>query len=177
MKPRMTQGFTLWELMVVVALIVFLFVAAIENLLPLRGEAERSAVLATVGTLQSALGMEAIRRTMDGGGVSVGAMVGANPMDWLAVKPANYAGVIDGGMEDLPPGHWGYDAEKKILFYRVRYPEYFRGSSMEPPGMRFRVVAKRNARGKLNGMKLEPLDAGTWITDGSEISRLLGEGQ
>ncbi|HEX7047364.1 MAG TPA: hypothetical protein VF275_07320 [Gammaproteobacteria bacterium] len=161
--------------MVVVALVVFLFIAAVENLLPLRAEAERATVAATIGSLQSALGMESIRRVMARDDETLNTMAGANPMEWLAVKPSTYSGVID-SVDDVARGHWGFLANG-TLFYRVRYPEYFEGGFMEPPGLRFRVVAERSASGNLRGVELEQLDAGDWTTDGSEIGRLLGEGQ
>ncbi|HEX7029433.1 MAG TPA: type II secretion system protein [Gammaproteobacteria bacterium] len=167
------RGFTLWELMVVVALVVIFFVAAIENLLPLRAEAERAAVGTTVGSLKSALGMETVRRAMARGNETLDMMAGANPMNWLAVAPANYSGTID-EFHDVPRGHWGFHAASGTLFYRVRYPEYFDGSFAEPPGLRFRVVAERGAQRNLSGVKLEQIDAGDWTTDGSEIGRLLG---
>lgn len=173
---RAANGFTLWELMVVVALVVFLFIAAVENLLPLRADAERATVATTIGSLRSALGMESIRRVMAPDGAPLDAMTGVNPMEWLAVKPSTYSGVID-SVDDLPRGHWGFEAASGTLFYRVRYPEYFEGSFMEPPGLRFRVVAERGAGENLRGVKLEQLDAGDWTTDGSQIGRLLGEGQ
>lgn len=168
------RGFTLWELMIVVALVAILFVTAIENLLPLRAEAERASIAATVGSLRSALGMESVRRAMTRGNEALGTMAGANPMNWLAVAPANYSGVIE-GVRDVPRGHWGFNAANGMLFYRVRYPGYFEGDFMEPPGLRFRVVTERDAHGALVSVKLEQLDAGDWTTDGSEISRWLGE--
>lgn len=172
-----SRGFTLWELMVVIALVVTLFVTAIENLLPMRGDAERAAVAATVGSLQSALGMESIRRAMTRGDEMLETMDGANPMDWLAVTPANYLGVIDGDLSSVPRGHWAFDVTQGILFYRVRYPQYFEGSFTRPSGLRFQVIAERGMDGKLGGIRLARLDSGAWTTDGSEFSRWLGDVQ
>src|SRR5690606_17257219 len=101
-------------------------------------------------------------------------MDGANPMEWLAVAPSNYAGAL-ANTSAVPPGHWSYDAGSGIVFYRVRYPQYFKGSFMQPPGLRFRVTVGHGDGGRLDHVKLESLDAGEWITEGSEIARWLGE--
>lgn len=166
------RGFTLWELMVVVALVVFLFAAAIENLLPLRGDAERAAVLTTVGTLRSAVGLEVSRRVLDGNGSSLASLDGANPMAFLAIPPASYAGTVDGGaLEQTPRGAWVFVTDSGTLFYRVRYPEYFEGDFQSPPGIRFRVHVYRSDRGSITGVDLVQLDDAAWDTSGSEFMR------
>lgn len=166
-------GFTLWELLVVVALVVFLFVTAIENLLPLRAEAEQAAFVTTVGQLRSALGMETVRRAMQEPAAALSEIDGANPMDWLAVAPLSYSGESEDGFRSVAPGSWSFDPATGVLFYRVRYPGYFAGSFESPPGVRFRVTAKRDGRGKLEQVTLEQLDSGEWQAVGSELGRWL----
>lgn len=166
------KGFTLWELLVVIALIVFLFVTAIENLLPLRAEAERAALVTTVGKLRGAVGLESVRRVMQDDGGSLADLDGANPMNWLAVAPLNYSGETR-DFHSVARGGWGFDPATGVLFYRVRYPEYFEGSYDSPPGIRFRVIAKRRPGGDLDLVTLEQLDTGQWDTDGSELGRWL----
>lgn len=169
------RAFTLWELMVVVALVVFLFAITIENLLPLRGDAERVAVTATRSSIVSTIGLEAVRRTLTDGMAGMEAMDGANPIEWLGVTMGNYAGSVQGaGYESIPRGHWAFDEDAEVLVYRVRYPEYFQGSFTAPPVIRFRVAVRRNANGKVGGVGLDQLDTGTWTTDGSELARLAG---
>lgn len=172
-------GFTLLELLLVAALVIILFATAIENLLPLRGDAERAAVEATTASLRSAVAMEAMRRTVSVAGLAaVEAMDGQNPFDWLATPAGNFAGAFDGtGHADVAPGSWGFDAESGTIFYRVRYPEYFDGSFLEPPGIRFRVRLSYDARGLLSAVGLEQMDAAAWNTDGSVLSRFLWSGE
>lgn len=167
-------GFTLLELLVVVSLVVFLFVATIENLLPLRAAAENAAFITTVGSLHSATGLEATRRVMDGGEAALGAMEGGNPMEWLAVAPADYRLIDNGDLHDVARGAWVYDADSRTLFYRVRYPEYFDGSFTDPHGVRFRVTVARSRNG-VRDVRLAQLDTAAWTTDGSELRRWLGE--
>lgn len=171
---RVQRGFTLLELVVVVVLVVLLFVTAIENLLPLRGEAERAALMSTIGGLQSATGLEASRRAVIDS-AKLAAMDGDNPMAWLALTPATYVGDID-SYTDLARGQWGYMPGSGILFYRVRYPEYFEGDFDQPAGIRFRVTVDRR-NGRMNGIRLAQLDRGEWRMDGSEIARIMEHAQ
>lgn len=166
-------GFTLLELLVVVALVAFLFAAAIDNLLPLRGAAESAAFIATVGSLQSATGLEATRRVLGGGEAALLDMDGRNPIDWLAVKPERYSSTIPSGdLRHVARGHWAYDAGSGTLFYRVRYPQYFSGSHTNPHGIRFRVAVS-HVRGAVREVRLEQLDTAAWALEGSELRRWL----
>jgi prepilin-type N-terminal cleavage/methylation domain-containing protein len=166
------RGFTLWELMVVVALVIVLFATAIENLLPLRGAAESAAFIATTGGLRSATGLEATRRVMKGGEAALRDMDGGNPMDWLAVRPGYDATIERGDLHTVAPGKWAYDAGSSTLFYRVRYPEYFNGSYTDPHGVRFRVTVSR-VRGTVREVRLEQRDTAAWTMEGSELRRWL----
>lgn len=164
-------GFTLLELLVVVSLVVFLFGTAIESLLPLRGAAESAAFARMTGNLQSAMGLEATRRVLNGGEAALREMDGDNPMDWLALKPGSVT-IRDGDFHALDRGGWGYDERSGVLFYRVRYPEYFDGSYNDPDGVRFRVTVSRTG-GILRNVQLVQLDSATWTTEGSELRRWL----
>jgi prepilin-type N-terminal cleavage/methylation domain-containing protein len=168
------QGFALLELLVVMALVVVLFVVAIENLLPLRGSAEHAAHIKTVNGLQSAIGLQATQQALRRGADGLAGIDGANPMDWLASPPAGYIGVIGpGDYETVPRGGWGFDAANGVLFYRFRYPEYVEGDFLAPPGVRYRVALERNPDGAAKKIGLRRVDWFEWRTDVSEIKRQL----
>jgi len=176
MKQRRGFGFTLWELMIVIALIVIFILAAIENLLPLRGAAEQAAQSTTAAALSSAVSLESMERVLTSGLGSLREMENANPVDWLRVPMANYAGVVPGGSyHDVPEGQWAFDESAGVVIYRVRYPEYFDGSFLQPPAIRYRVKLLHGAGGMPNGIRLEQLDSATWTVDGSELKRLMGD--
>ena len=170
---KCARGFTLLELLVVVSLVVFLFLAAIENLLPMRGAAESAAFVAITGSLRSATGLEATRRVLDGGEAALHAMDGDNPLDWLAMAP-EYHAVEDGDLHAIARGEWAYADDSGMLFYRVRYPEYFEGSYTDPPGVRFRVTVTRTREG-IRNVQLDQLDTAAWTMEGSELRRWLEE--
>lgn len=170
-----SAGFSLWELMVVIALIIVLVLTAIENLLPLMGDAERVAHASTRGALQSAVGLESTMRVLDRGNDGLRAMRDANPVDWLQTPMNNYVGEISGRpYEAIPPRRWAFDKHSQVLVYRVGFPEYFTGDSMAPAVIRYRVTVQDGPGGTPRGVFLEQIDAGEWITDGSVLARWIG---
>lgn len=175
MMRRNHAGFSLWELMVVIALIIVLVLTAIENLLPLMGDAERVTHASTRGALRSAVGMETTVRVLDRAGDGLQAMDGTNPVDWLQAPMSNYAGEISGrSYEDIPPRHWAFDSHTGVLVYRVGFPEYFAGDSMTPSVIRYRVTVQNSPGGTPRGVFLEQLDSGEWITGESILARWIG---
>lgn len=160
--PEMTRqrvaGFTLWELIVVVCLVVFLFAIALENLLPLRGAAERAQVVHTEGALQSALGLQASERVVRRGSQGLRSLTQENPLDWLAIEPpVSDADSLDG----MRPGTWAWISQSNILGYRLRYPEYV-DAAYEGEWLRYRVNFEENDAGQPKNLSLVALDPVRW---------------
>lgn len=180
--------FSLLELVVVIILVVVLVITALENLLPLRGQAESARFAQTLGALRGALGLSVSERVLRGGLPAVAELANENPFTWLAVAPDGYIGAT--GQLDpaaLPPGGWGFDEQSHTLIYRVRYPEYFQGGDPDLPHIRLAVrlnYADRNGNRRfddadsLHGVALVALDDYAWVVpEASETLRLLGLGQ
>lgn len=167
-------GFTLLELLVVIGLVIILFVTAIENLLPLRAAAERAAHAATVSGVRSAVGLEATRRVVQRGADGLEEMDRANPVAWLASPPSNYIGNVTAhDYRQIPRGGWGFDPASRVLFYRLRYPEYVEGGYAPPAGIRYRVEVRRTPGGGIREVGLIQLDEAQWRIEGSEVRRWL----
>jgi len=169
-------GFSLLELVIVVALLAVLWFVAIERLLQLRIDAERVAMLQVLGGLRSALGLEVAERVVRRGLASVVELQGSNPMALLAETPHNYVGELDApDPASVPAGSWYFDRRSRVLVYRVRYPEAFEGGPAEgPPRARFRVEVvwrDRDGDGRLDprvdgigGVRLAPMEPYRWKT-------------
>lgn len=169
-------GFSLLELVIVVALIAILWLVAIDRILRLRIDAERVAMLQVLGGLRSALGLEVAERVVRRGLASVVELQGSNPMALLAETPHNYAGELDApDPASVPPGSWYYDRRSRLLVYRVRHPEAFEGGPAQgPPRARFRVEVvwrDRDGDGRLDpgvdgigGVRLAPVEPYRWKT-------------
>ena len=163
------RGFTLLELAVVVTIISFLMVVAIEKIWALRTEAERAAVAQVVGALRSALGLEVARRFVREGLDSIPELVDSNPMELLAQRPAGYQGEVENADPSaFGGGEWFFDPMAGILTYMVRFQGSF-DTELMPARLRFRVALRyRDLNGSgtyeegvddISGLDLEPVIA------------------
>ena len=129
---RTLPGFSLLELLVVIALIGTLIAVAVNRLLPFIDEAERVAVLRVEGQLRSSINMEAARRLVRGQGASLSELEGSNPFKYLLEPPKNYVGELDGQqVGEAPVRHWYFDRDARRLVYRTGEP--YALSVSEPP--------------------------------------------
>ena len=170
---RAKAGFSLLELLIVVVIVSVLLVVAVERLLALRFEAERTSVRAVIGALRSALYIEFAAAATRGRLGTLDAAPGSNPMERLAEKPDNYAGEFYGADPAVfEPGTWYFDTRDRVLVYLVRFPAQFVTSLEGPPRARLRVEADyddldRNGRfdprrDPLRGLTLVPLEPFHW---------------
>ena len=173
------QGFSLLELLIIIVIVSVLLVVAIDKLLVLRFEAERTAVQTVIGALRSALYIEfagaAARselKRMDGA-------PGGNPMSYLSEKPDGYIGEFYGPDPAVfEPGTWYFDLRAHALVYVVRFPQQFVTSLQGPPRLRLAVEPDyddldRNGRfdpgrDPLRGLKLVALEPFYWKHEGRQ---------
>jgi general secretion pathway protein G len=173
------RGFSLLELVIVIAIISVLLVLAINRLLGLQVDAERVAMEQVVGVLRSAIGIKVAEQIVrqDVGALRV--LEGSNPMDRLAELPGNYLGELDGANPaTLEDGNWYYDRRERALVYLVRNQQYFAAGLPGPPRARFaiRVVyADGNGNGrydpgkeKIEGLRLAALEPYRWLREPRE---------
>jgi prepilin-type N-terminal cleavage/methylation domain-containing protein len=157
---RSERGFSLLELLIVIVIVSILIVAAIDRLLALRYEAERSTVQSVIGALKSALYIEfaasAARKRAP--------PVAGNPMSLLSERPETYAGEFFGpDPAAFAPGTWYFDSRDASLVYLVRFPEQFTTTLAGPARLRLAVRGDYHAAdGKLVGLKLVPLEPYYW---------------
>jgi prepilin-type N-terminal cleavage/methylation domain-containing protein len=166
---RRGSGFSLLELVIVIAIISTLLVFAIKHLWPWQAEAERVAMESVVGSLRSALGIKVASYFVQNDVAGVRTLTDTNPMDRLSEVPGNYLGALSGvNPAHIAGGSWYFDVSDRVLVYRVRNQDYFRGGLGEPARARFiiRVVYEERGRdgGKeVAGVTLDALEPYTWI--------------
>ena len=167
------DGFSLLELIIVIILVALLFTVAVNRLAPLRGDAEAAHVATVIGSLRSAIGMEAASRVVRQGVQGLADMEGLNPMTLLQEVPEQYVGVLPTDRpEEIPPGSWYFDDVNELLVYRVRYPRYLEGNPQPPAELQWRVQlqfeelsespASDAAQGRIRGLRLQPLHDQRW---------------
>lgn len=134
------QGFSLLELVLVISIIGLLFVLAIDRLLILRVEAERTAMEQVLGGLRSAMSIDIAGKIAGNDIPAIAEAEGTNPMLWLSERPENYIGLkIEADPADVKPGQWYFDQYYGYLIYRVINAEYFQGGLNGAAVARFRV--------------------------------------
>ncbi|MGI9203520.1 MAG: type II secretion system protein [Woeseiaceae bacterium] len=113
-------GFSLLELVVVIALIGLLVGIALNRLLPYVDEAERVAVVTLESQIKSTLLTAAAKRIAGGKAASISELDGSNPMHLMLEAPQNYAGELHRRDSDnVPFRSWYFDLDSRRLVYRI----------------------------------------------------------
>lgn len=164
-----SAGFSLLELVVVIAIISGLLAIAFDRLWGLQVDAERVAMEQTVGSLRSALGIKVADYFVQNDIAGVQHLAGTNPMARLSEVPGNYLGELSGAEAvKIEGGKWYFDVPSKVLVYQVRNQNYFRGGFGKPAQIRFAIRVVYEARGRAGqnevaGVTLKALDTYQWL--------------
>jgi len=168
------RGFSLLELVVVIALIGTLIGVALDRLLPWLDEAERVSVLTTESQLRSGLVMEGARRIARGEYATLSNLQGTNPIRLMLEPPRNYAGELEAARAaESPPRHWHFNLENRRLVYRSGPPYALGQKNEEKDDAEYEVrvaFADNNKTGvfepqrdELYGIRLMRVAGGAWL--------------
>lgn len=165
---RLQRGKGLIELVVVVVIIAVLMIYAIDRMQNLLLDIEKVSVLRVLGSLNSAINLQAAERVVEQGIDAIKPLANANPMDFLATAPHNYIGLKSDRQADLlPESSWYFDDEEKILAYIVKNKQHFDTSLQGVPRARFKVTLLYHETSpglgkKIQGIVLKNLDEYRW---------------
>ena len=170
------DGFSLLELIVVITIIALLFVVAIDKLLILKVEAERTAMQTILGNIRSAMAIQVADHITRDDVDSLAKSEGLNPMDWLSSRPDGYIGVLDEpDPADVEPFKWYFDSYNNQLVYRVGNSDYFISELDGPKRARFKLKldytdADNNGRynkktDKIHGLRLDAVEPYKWLAE------------
>jgi hypothetical protein len=164
-RGRRGAGFSFLELVIVIVLVSVLLVLAVERLLVLRYEAERTMVTSVIGAMKSGLYIEFAHAAAGGGRMDN--VQGSNPMLRLSERPDSYAGEYFGADPKLfEPGTWYFDTRDRALVYLVRFPEQFVTSLPGPA--RLRLAVEPDGRDPVRGVRLVALEPYHWKASGGK---------
>jgi len=180
--PGSAGGFSLLELVVVIALISTLVAVAVNRLLPYIDEAERVSVLRVEGQLRSSLMMEAAKRIVRGQFASLPELEGSNPVKFLLEPPKNYVGErLRRDIEQVPTRRWYYEQDGHRLVYRLGAPFGLpvHDESLQDPAFQVRIAfADANGNGifeaqrdELYGVRLQRVAGMQWLSGGTGEER------
>lgn len=171
--PSSARGFSLFELVVVISIVAVLMSIFLGRVLYYQEQAEKTAMLEVVGTIQSALIMQYGKVLTRGRSSDVESLARDNPMNWLQKKPINYAGEF----HDLTPltveaGNWVFDLDSRNLIYVPRLVNNFKPGKNGKQWVRYHVAAYyepshlpslRNAPPELTSILFEPVEPYSWF--------------
>lgn len=170
-----SRGFSLLELVVVVAIIAVLMAIAVSKYLALAVEAERVMMESVLSTLRVAVNMKMAEYIVEGRINDVRLLENSNPMSRLSQTPNNYAGELEGTeAAGVQGGTWYFDRAEHTLVYRAHNVNYFQTALEGPARARFRVRLLFEDRDgdrvfkaptdKLEGVVVAPLEPYRWLS-------------
>ena len=166
------QGFTLFELIVVVCIIAVLFALFAGRMIFYQEMAEKTAMEQTAGNIQSALNLQFSRIQTRGQPSDVAMLLIENPMQWLQKPPSNYVGEFYAATpRSVEPGHWLFDLKSRELIYVMQHTERFKPGVTGQLWVRFHTVRQdqkpvlaslQDAPPELTAVLFEPVEAYVW---------------
>lgn len=167
------RGFTLFELIVVVTIIVVLMGVLYNRVQFYQEQAEKTAMEQVAGVIQSALTMQYGEILTRGKPSDVAALAQDNPMKWLQKWPRNYSGEFyDPTPKAVASGNWMFDLRSRDLIYVVRIGNNFKPGRDGKNWIRFHVVVNHEASRlpslhdkppELTGLLFEPVESYSWF--------------
>ena len=166
-----TRGFTLIELIVVVAVVGILATIALDRLIWYQGQAEKSNMEYTASMIKSGLWMSAASLMMAERSKEIADLAKRNPIDLLAQKPENYSGALDGiNLAVLQRGKWFYDTKQQQVIYIVDQRYNFKPEVADDFTVKYSVrviygemeLTRGNKTPYIVGISLIPLSKYKW---------------
>lgn len=169
-RPSGQKGFTLFELVVVIAIISILASFALNRYTRLLVDVERTSMEHDLGVLRSAISMQVAAHYLAGDMQGLSLLAGSNPMKLLSEQPKNYLGALSHAeVGTVEEGHWYYDLDSKELVYLVINDRYFVTESHASKA-RFKVFPvyseknlEQTKNTYLSGLRLKAVEPYRWL--------------
>ncbi len=173
LSPFTSKGFTLFELVIVITIIVTLMGLFMNRFMFYQEQAEKTAMEQVVGAIQSALTMQYGELLTRGKPSDLAALAEDNPMNWLQKLPRNYSGeYYDPTPRGVSQGNWMFDLKTRELVYVLQDSNYFKPGKDGRKWIRFHVVLNytasrlpslQNQPPELTGVLFEPVEPYSWF--------------
>jgi len=168
---RCSKGFTIIELIVVIAVVALLTTVALPKFYSLTLRAEALGVQGMIGNVRSGLSLQMARGLYNGDDFAAWAHDGSRalfPMhDLLLDRPQNYLGVLE---KSNQRGSWYDDKNSYELVYVLRNDEIVTGIAGVPKKVRWHIVVVYDDRPvetlhatSVLGLVLQPSTSHKWL--------------
>lgn len=165
------RGFTLFELVTIIAIIGVLITVLLNRLYYYQEMAEKTVMEMTVMNMRSGLRLRIADLKMQSRMNEMEQLVQENPINWLETLPTNYRGELTGTQQhDLAPGNWYFDTGRQELVYVVQHDRFFEANEDEVKTIHFHVTSTAHQLGKdgstlrrIEGVALTPVTQYHWF--------------
>jgi type II secretory pathway pseudopilin PulG len=149
-------GITFFESAVAAIIVGVLGAVLLTRLVYYQEQAELAAATRTANQLRAALALKLAHIYAGNRQAELPALAGQNPMEWLAEKPANYAGEYYAPARgEVAAGQWYFDRSGRKLVYLLAEGKFFNGA--RPKALQFKVSFSgpaQNLPAQSNGMNI-----------------------
>jgi general secretion pathway protein G len=143
---KLSKGFSLIELVIVIAIISVLMSVFLDRVWYYQELAEKTAMEESVGAIQSALTMQVGKNYTRGNQQELAQLATENPVHWLQKSPKNYVGeFFDPTPRSVAPGSWVFDLNARELIYVLDRAEHFVPASDGKKWIRFHINVQHDA--------------------------------
>ena len=140
------KGFTLIELIVVIAILSVLITTFLNRVEYYQELAEKTAMEQNIGAIQNALTLQHSKHYVRGNSDDITLLPTENPMKWLQAPPQNYAGEFyDPKPTSVPPGSWIFDLKSHELIYVLNRTDHFVPGKDNANWIRFHIALEYEA--------------------------------
>lgn len=151
------QGFSLFELTVVITSLAILMGVLLQRLHYLQERAEKTAMELTVMNMGTGLRYKLVALMMDGRMQELSRLLDENPINWLQNPPTNYQGEFTTlAGRNILPGNWYFDVKEKQIVYRLKLDDHFLSKQHGVSEIRFKASSP-NQNSKLDDAEYSPL--------------------
>jgi hypothetical protein len=132
-------GASLLELSVAILVICVLSATMLQRLFYVQEYAEKVAMELMISNFRTALRVKVGELLIADRATEIVSLAGANPVDWLAGRPENYLGALNGASGAVLEGQWYFDAAKQELVYTADSRRYFSSPTSSEYTVRLKV--------------------------------------
>ena len=162
------QGFSFFEMVVVISCIAFFYMAAVDRMSNLPAMAERASMEAVVAQVKAGLNLQMVTMLTKHGESRAQELQQENPMSFMLEAPGNYLGEVEQMAGVAPqPASWYFERSSRQLVYVIdpgsapAVSVNIGGSTVMPGQLRFQVESAGNG-GRWQGLVLQPVYPYQW---------------